>query len=573
MLCPGCEGGTARTGRFGCAAERQARTWLKCTACKKPQRRSQSEPVWAAVRLSNYLAEPHTTERSPSISGPLSGFPDLGARRRIVARRDEPWITFRTTTIAVHGARARWSTRSITLSGIRGVHGMPDSIFDGDPDLHRDAEAERRQLKRRGRSNASRTKDPEESKSEIPAWATSAQRDRHGEPRSNLLNVMLALRDDARISDLFAYDEMLRAPILRRCVPATVDYGLVPRPIHDCDVTAVQEFLQASGLERVGKDVVHQAVDLRAYECAFHPVRDYLERLRWDGEPRVATWLNVYLGAADNEYCRTIGPMVLVMMVARIFKPGCKADYMLVLEGPQGTLKSTACEILAGRWFSDALPDIRSCGKDVAQHLNGKWLVEVAEMSALDKAEASALKAFITRRVERYRPSYGRKEVIEPRQCVFVGTTNEAVYLRDKTGGRRFWPVKVNAIDIAALIRDRDQLFAEAVTLYREGHRWWPDAKFEQEFIAPEQEARYEADAWEEPRSQFLASKSRTTMLDVAREALFIHIPRIGTIDQRRIRAVLQRIGWKEGNRTGKGRWWIPGDAVTGSDAFPNRSP
>jgi predicted P-loop ATPase len=228
--------------------------------------------------------------------------------------------------------------------GIRGMHDMPDSIFDGDPDLHRDAEAERkrhRQSKRRERSNASRIKGPEEPKSKIPAWATSAQRDRHGEPRPNLLNVMLALRDDARMSDLFAYDEMLRAPILRRCVPGTVEVsnGLAPRPVRDCDVTALQEFLQASGLERVGKNVVHQAVDLRAHECAFHPVRDYLEELRWDGEPRVATWLIVYLGAADNEYCRTIGPMVLVMMVARIFKPGCKADYMLVLEGPQGTLK------------------------------------------------------------------------------------------------------------------------------------------------------------------------------------------------------------------------------------------
>lgn len=396
---------------------------------------------------------------------------------------------------------------------------------------------------------------------EATRWLGSAQCDSRAEPRPNLFNVMLALRDDPRISELFAYDDMLRAPVLLVPVPGKViqecDAGFVPRPVRDDDVTALQELLQITGLETVGKDVAHPAVDLRARERSFHPVRQYLDGLAWNGEARIDGWLATYLGAADNDYHRAIGPMFLIMMVARIYEPGCKADYMLVYEGPQGAMKSTACQVLAGPWFSDALPDIRGAGKDVAQHLNGKWLIEVAEMSALDKAEASALKAFITRNTERYRPSYGRKEVIEPRQCVFVGTTNETVYLRDKTGGRRFWPVVVGNVDIAALSRDRDQLFSEAVQLYRAGVNWWPDATFERTVIAPEQDARYESDAWEDVVETFLAGCRRTTILEIAKEALFITTDRIGTADQRRISAALRRLGWREG-RTGKKRWWEP---------------
>jgi predicted P-loop ATPase len=389
-----------------------------------------------------------------------------------------------------------------------------------------------------------------------PAWLASCIT-KNGQPMSTLANVMIALRNDPAVKDALAYDEMLRTPMLMHACDNDPDFS--PRPVTDADVGHLQEWLQTAGLRTVSAVTVHQAVELRSNECAFHPVRNYLEALTWDGRPRLATWLNVYLGAEAIPYAEAVGRMFLIAMAARIFQPGCQADYMIVLEGAQGELKSNACRILGGPYFSDHLPDVATAGKDVSQHLRGKWLIEVTEMHAMNRAETSLLKAFITRTVERYRPSYGRMETIEPRQCLFIGTTNKSTYLRDETGGRRFWPIACGKIEIEALAKDRDQLFAEAVTLYRNGVHWWPGREFEREHIAPQQDNRFEADIWEEKIAEFLQFKDKVTVGEVARNALFLDTPRIGTADQRRIAAVMERLGWKPGKREAHKRWWIKG--------------
>jgi hypothetical protein len=209
-------------------------------------------------------------------------------------------------------------------------------------------------------------------------------------------NVLLALREDSKLHDVLGYDEMLAMPVRRKpllvCNP-----GFIPRPLIDADVIRIQEYLQWEGMGKVGLNAVQHAVEARTLECSFHPVREYLDGLVWDQTIRLNTWLTTYFGVADSDYSRGIGRMFPISMVARIFKPGCKVDHMPVLEGPQRQMKSTACAVLGGAWFSDNLPDITR-GKEASQHLRGKWLIENAELHAYSRAEVTLLKSFIAAR-------------------------------------------------------------------------------------------------------------------------------------------------------------------------------
>jgi predicted P-loop ATPase len=386
-----------------------------------------------------------------------------------------------------------------------------------------------------------------------PAFSGLMLNDRK-QPIPNLFNAERLLRRE--MPDHFAYNEMLRAAVLFRPLNDDEKDFMRGRPLTDVDVDFVQRMLQELGLKHVGKDPARSAVDMLAERFKFHPVRDYLDKLRWDEVPRVNGLFPRYFGAEPSPYVNAVSRMFLISMVARIFEPGCKVDHMPVLEGDQGGFKSMACAILAGEWFSDHLPDITL--KDASQHLRGKWLIEVGEMHVMTRAESAALKAFITRQVERYRPSYGRCEVHEKRQCAFIGTTNKEVYLKDETGNRRFWPLKCGEVDVDALRRDRDQLFAEASALYRAGVPWWPDKQFEQQHMMPEQETRYETDAWEEKIAEHLSTMSETTIGEVARQALFFETRCIGKADQNRITVVMQRLHWHRARKRGTGgaRLW-----------------
>jgi len=376
------------------------------------------------------------------------------------------------------------------------------------------------------------------------------------EPIPNLYNTLLALRNDPKWVGSIQFDEMLQCAVNP------------PHPIDGKKITSIQEWLQENGIKRVGRDTVRDAIELVAHEHCFHPLRERLDQLAstWDHNARLDTWLIRFLGAEDNEYHKEIAFRFPIAMVARVFNPGCKMDYMMVLEGPQGALKSTIIREMALGYFSDALPDLDDDTVRLSMHLRGKWLIELSELASISKTEASLLKAFLTRPEEKYTPKFGRGEVIEPRQCCFVGTINEDTYLKDETGNRRFWPVKCGNIDLDGLRAEWEQVLGEAVAEYKGGTPWWPDRTIEATHFKPQQDARQWTSALEQRVQDYLdghytatgavtSFKSQISILSVAEECLGLQSRDITVPKQKEIAAILRHLGW-EFKRSKTSRMW-----------------
>jgi putative DNA primase/helicase len=278
-------------------------------------------------------------------------------------------------------------------------------------------------------------------------------------------------------------------------------------------------------------------------------VRDYLDGLEWDKVPRLAGLLYAFLGANKSEYVAKVAVKWMVGAVARIYRPGCKMDNVLILEGSQGALKSSALKALYEPWFTDAGFEIGST--DGLMIIRGMWCVELAELDGFNRAEASKSKAFFTRTTDRYRSPYGSKPLNVPRQGVFAGSVNHGTYLKDDTGNRRYWPVSVGTIDLEGLREHRDQLWAEAVQLYKEGTEWWVRAS-EREIYEGEQDARYIGDAWEtrirdwldSPASATEGPPKTVTTYDIMVKGLRMDSSKLSLTEQQRVGRLMARIGW-----------------------------
>lgn len=287
--------------------------------------------------------------------------------------------------------------------------------------------------------------------------------------------------------------------------------GIAAGPWTDEDDLRAKAWLERHYNLALGRETVAGAVLIAAErQKRYHPVREYLEGLRWDGEERLDLLFPWYFDAeprssGPSQYLRLVSRWWTIAAVARIFDPGCKADCMVILEGQQGARKSSALAAMAVRreWFLDSPVMIGE--KDGFEILRGKWIIEFAELDSWRRADQNRLKGYLTQVLDSYRGAYARRSADHLRQCIFAGSTNEHDYLDDPTGGRRFWPVACEAIRLEELQRDRDQLWAEAVHQYKSGGRWWPVTEQEQALCRAQQAQRYREDSWEPKIAAWLA--------------------------------------------------------------------
>jgi hypothetical protein len=301
-----------------------------------------------------------------------------------------------------------------------------------------------------------------------------------------------------------------------------------------------------------GKDNVADATAGLCFENRFDPVRDYLDRLDWDGVPRLETWQTTYLGAEDTPLNRVTGRLTLIAAVRRVRNPGCKFDQIPVWEGPEGTNKSTAIAILAGQEnFSDQTI-LTERDKEQQELLRGVWIYEIADLAGMKRSEVEKVKAFASRTYDRARPAYGRRRVDAPRRGIIIGTTNDDEYLKSETGNRRFWPLKTGTIDIDALRRDRDQLWAEVAAVEEQGgslvlpKELWAEA-------ATIQDERRQHDPWDDILadvkgelypSEAGGEEERVRSDEVLKTYLEITPGKATNADTIRLKRSMRRLGW-----------------------------
>lgn len=328
---------------------------------------------------------------------------------------------------------------------------------------------------------------------------------------------------------VLGWDEFRQTVVVRSPPPFLPEDARIERLSDewtDVDTTRLVDFLGRMHGVHVSANVVDAAVVQAAHRNPFHPVREWFDSLQWDGENRLTKLFSRYFGAEDTPYHRGIARCWMVSACARTYQPGCQCDYLVVLQGDQGVGKTSALRALVGReWFSETSLDLSS--KDAILGLRGKLCVCFDELDGLKgKASIERMKNFLTRTTDDVRLPWGRRTGQLPRRVVFAATTNEETPLTDGTGNRRFWPVRCGKVDVQGLTEAKDQLWAEAVYLYKRGQKWHPGADLsrlcgEMQAEATQRHPLEErVEDWLQLRRKTIAARGGVTIAEILIECL-----------------------------------------------------
>lgn len=351
---------------------------------------------------------------------------------------------------------------------------------------------------------------------------------------------------------LLAWDE------LHQCVTATrpTPWGTQPEEWQDHDDTALECWFDRTGLHYKG--LVSEAVNLVAHQNRFHPVRDYLNRLTWDGQKRLSWWLTGYAGAEHNDYTAFVGAAWMRSAVARAMNPGCQVKTCLVLFGAQDLGKSELLSRLGGPWYAVQNGNIGGDSTKSIEQCSKAWIIEMAELAKIKRTDdVESVKAFLSTKEDTYRPAYARRVQTIPRCCVFAGSSNPSDVFSDTTGNVRFWPVDCRTIDLESITRDRDQLWAEAVVEYRAGAKWWiEDSKIR--LLAKEATDKHAVhDEWTSILSDWLDAPEQRlreffTSKELLTNALGVEVGKFGRSEQNRVTACMRMLGYRYVNKVGE---------------------
>lgn len=406
-------------------------------------------------------------------------------------------------------------------------------------------------------------------------WMESLETDKKGNLTQTTDNIVKIMLNDPRLKNGIGGNDLFQQKPVKK--------GDLPwwqwdenTTWTDTDDAGLRYYLEKS-YKLVSKGKTDDAIAFVQEKNSFHPVRDYLGELKWDGTERLDTLFIDYLGAEDTAYNRAVARKIMTAAVARVYTPGCKMDYMPVLVGKQGIGKSHMLSILGGEWFSDSITNIQ--GKEGYEALHGSWIVEWAELSAARKADIESMKQFISKRDDRYRKAYARRVTDNPRQCVFIGTTNDDEFLRDYTGNRRFWPVQTNAALATKSVfedlpKERDQLWAEAVERFRQHEPLYLDSELQAKALEVQEEHTYRSVRedlvrdyldrklpadwrnmdlflrrnWlENPDNEGTETREKVCLLEIWCEVFGGTKTSFSNQDQRELKAIMDHVGWPKG--------------------------